>query len=123
MAIGAIAGTFLRYKIASTPVVFETFSVNILVINIIGSFILGVFSILSTSWNLEPKYSLLIATGFCGSLTTMSGFALESVQLLDNHEVSKFILNVIGNVGLSIGALILARNITVMLMRIWENVN
>ena len=52
----------------------------------------------------------------------MSGFALESVQLLDNHEVSKFILNVIGNVGLSIGALILARNITVMLMRIWENV-
>ena len=103
--------------------VFETFPLNILIINVIGSFILGVFSILSISWNLEPKYSLLVATGFCGSLTTMSAFALESVQLLDNHELSKFILNVIGNVGLSIGALILARSITVVLMKMWENVS
>ena len=123
MATGAVVGAFLRYRIASTPMVFETFSLNILIINVIGSFILGVFSILSISWNLQPKYSLLVATGFCGSLTTMSAFALESVQLLDNHELSKFILNVIGNVGLSIGALILARSITVVLMKMWENVS
>ena len=113
--------SFLRYRIASTPIVLETFSLNILVINVIGSFILGVFSILSVSWNLDPKYSLLIATGFCGSLTTMSAFALESVQLLDNQQFSKFILNILANVGLSIGALILARSATVVLMKIWEN--
>lgn len=94
-----------------------------MVINIIGSFILGVFSILSVSWNLEPKYSLLIATGFCGSLTTMSAFALESVQLLDNQQIAKFALNIMGNVGLSIGALILARSITVVLIKMWENVS
>ena len=121
LASGAILGAFLRYRIASTPIVLETFSLNILVINVIGSFILGVFSILSVSWNLDPKYSLLIATGFCGSLTTMSAFALESVQLLDNQQFSKFILNILANVGLSIGALILARSATVVLMKIWEN--
>ena len=121
LASGAILGAFLRYRIASTPIVLETFSLNILVINVIGSFILGVFSILSVSWNLDPKYSLLIATGFCGSLTTMSAFALESVQLLDNQQFSKFILNILANVGLSIEALILARSATVILMKIWEN--
>ena len=123
MAAGAIVGAFLRYRIASTPIVLESFSLNIMVINIIGSFILGVFSILSVSWNLEPKYSLLIATGFCGSLTTMSAFALESVQLLDNQQIAKFALNIMGNVGLSIGALILARSITVVLIKMWENVS
>jgi CrcB protein len=92
-----------------------------MVINIIGSFILGVFSILSVSWNLEPKYSLLIATGFCGSLTTMSAFALESVQLFDNQQIVKFVVNIMGNVGLSIGALILARSITVVILKMWEN--
>ena len=91
-----------------------------MVINIIGSFILGVFSILSVSWILEPKYSLLIATGFCGSLTTMSAFALESVQYIDNQQIIKFVLNVMGNVGLSIGALILARSITVVLTKVWN---
>ena len=121
LASRAILGAFLRYRIASTPIVLEMFSLNILVINVIGSFILGVFSILSVSWNLDPKYSLLIATGFCGSLTTMSAFALESVQLLDNQQFSKFILNILANVGLSIGALILARSATVVLMKIWEN--
>ena len=113
--------SFLRYRIASTPIVLETFSLNILVINVIGSFILRVFSILSVSWNLDPKYSLLIATGFCGSLTTMSAFALGSVQLSDNRQFSKFILNILANVGLSIEALILARSATVIFMKIWEN--
>ena len=121
LASGAILGAFLRYRIASTPIVLETFSLNILVINVIGNFILRVFSILSVSWNLDPKYSLLIATGFCGSLTTMSAFALESVQLLDNQQVAKFILNILANVGLSIAALIIARSVTIILMKIWEN--
>ena len=121
LASGAIAGAFLRYKIASSPIILDTFSLNILIINVIGSFVLGVFSILSVSWNLDPKYSLLIATGFCGSLTTMSAFALESVQLLDNQQVAKFILNILANVGLSIAALIIARSVTIILMKIWEN--
>jgi CrcB protein len=112
LGVGALAGAFLRYKLISSTIVIGTLPVNILIINVIGSFILGVFSILSIFWNLDTKYSLLFAIGFCGSFTTMSSFALESVNLLDNKQFTFFGLNILGNVGLSLGAIVLGRIIT-----------
>jgi CrcB protein len=118
LGVGALAGAFLRYKLVSSTIVMGTLPVNILIINIIGSFILGVFSILSIFWNLDTKYSLLFAIGFCGSFTTMSSFALESVNLLDNKQFTLFGLNVIGNVALSLAAVILGRTVTLGVIRI-----
>ncbi len=106
MAIGAIFGAFLRYKIAESPIVFGGLPLNILIVNVIGSFILGLFSVLSITWNLDPKYSYLIAIGFCGSLTTMSSFALEVNNLIENKQIVLAIINVITNVGLSIFGII-----------------
>jgi CrcB protein len=77
-----------------------------LIVNILGAFILGMFIILSAQWNLDGKYSLLIAIGFCGSFTTMSSLALDSSNLLDNHHYGTLVVNLIANIGLSIGALI-----------------
>ena len=118
LGVGALAGAFLRYKLVSSTIVLGTLPVNILIINVIGSFILGVFSILSIFWNLDTKYSLLFAIGFCGSFTTMSSFALESVNLLDNKQFTLFGLNILGNVGLSLGAIILGRTVTLTVMRL-----
>ena len=118
LAVGALAGAFLRYKIASSPIVFGILPLNVLIINIIGSFILGIFSILFVSLNLDTKYSILLAVGFCGSFTTMSSFALESINLLDNKQFALFALNVIANVGLSLGAIVLGRALSVALIRI-----
>ena len=118
LGVGALAGAFLRYKLASSSIVIATIPANILIINVIGSFILGVFSILSLFWNLDTKYSLLFAIGFCGSFTTMSSFALESVNLLDNKQFTLFGLNILGNVGLSLGAIILGRSLTSTIMKL-----
>lgn len=118
LGVGALAGAFLRYKLVSSTFVIGTLPVNILIINVIGSFILGVFSILSLFWNLDTKYSLLFAIGFCGSFTTMSSFALESVNLLDNKQFTLFLLNILGNVGLSLGAIILGRSLASTIMRL-----
>jgi len=105
LAIGGLGGTFLRYGITKSPILFGALPVNVLIVNIIGSFILGAFAILSQQWNLDEKYALLVAIGFCGGLTTMSSFALESVNLLDNRQYSLIVINVIVNVGLSLGAI------------------
>jgi CrcB protein len=118
LGIGALAGTFLRYKIVSSPIMLGILPVNVLLINIIGSFIIGVFSILSTTFNLDAKYSLFLAVGFCGSFTTMSAFALETINLLDNKQFTLFGLNVFGNVGLSLAAVILGRMFTLGVIRI-----
>jgi CrcB protein len=106
LGIGSVLGAFLRYKLTESPLIFNTLSVNILIVNIAGAFILGVFVVLSQQWHLDSKYSLFAAVGFCGSLTTMSAFALDSSNLLENNQYVSFTINILANVGLSIAALI-----------------
>jgi CrcB protein len=89
-----------------SPTAIYGLPVNVLAVNIIGSFILGLFSILSVSFNLDPQYTLLVAVGFCGSFTTMSSFALETSNLIDAHRFSLMALNIFANVGLSLGAVL-----------------
>jgi len=105
LGIGAILGALLRYKIAESPFVIGGLPFNILIVNVVGSFLLGIFSVLSLTWNLDPKYSFFFAIGFCGSLTTMSSFALEVTNLLDNKQIVLAMVNVFANVGLSILAI------------------
>lgn len=109
LAVGAVIGAFLRYAIVSSPQTIGGIPINVLIVNILGSFILGVFSVLTLTLNIDAKYTLFIATGFCGSFTTMSSFALETSNLIDNNHLNLAILNIIANVGLSLTALISGR--------------
>jgi len=111
LAAGSVIGAFLRYKITESPLLFNTLPLNVLIVNILGAFILGMFVILSQQWNLDGRYSLLAAVGFCGSLTTMSAFALDSTNLLNDHHYGALFVNLVANIGLSIGALIAGKSL------------
>ncbi|MCW4000548.1 MAG: fluoride efflux transporter CrcB [Candidatus Bathyarchaeota archaeon] len=106
LAAGAVVGAFLRYRMVESPVAFYGLPLNVLVVNVLGSFILGVFSVLSVAFNLDAKYTLFAAVGFCGSFTTMSSFALETTNLLESNRLMLMALNILANVGLSLGALV-----------------
>ena len=106
LGMGSVLGAFLRYKLTESPLIFNTLPVNVLIVNIAGAFILGVFVVVSQQWHLDSKYSLFAAVGFCGSLTTMSAFALDSSNLLESNQYISFIVNIFTNIGLSIAALI-----------------
>ncbi len=104
LVVGAVVGAFLRYKIVESPIAIYGLPVNVLAVNVVGSFILGLFSILAVTLNLAPQYSLLVAVGFCGSFTTMSSFALETTNLMEGNQFILMTLNILANVGLSVAA-------------------
>lgn len=117
LALGAVAGAFVRYKLAESPLVLGTLPLNILIINVVGSFVLGVFSVVALLWHLDARYSLFLAVGFCGSLTTMSSFALETTGMLENRQFGNVAINILANVGLSIGAIIGGRSLASAIIR------
>ncbi len=106
IAVGATVGACVRYKMTESQFLFNTLPLNILAVNVAGAFILGMFVVLFHQWNLDARHALVVAVGFCGSLTTMSSLALESVALLDNAQYLTWAIHILANVGLSIGALI-----------------
>ena len=116
LAVGGVMGVFLRYSMTKSQLLLGALPLNVLIVNVVGSFILGSFAVLSQQWNLDEKYALLIAIGFCGGLTTMSSFALESVNLIDNKQYSLVALNIITNVGLSLGAIFGGRALTSVIL-------
>ncbi len=112
LAAGGVIGTFLRFKITASPLLLGSLPMNVLIVNIIGSFIIGIFAVVSQQWNLDAKYAFFVAIGFCGALTTMSSFVLETSNLFDNRQYSIMAINVLTNVGLSLGAVMGGKVIT-----------
>ena len=80
ISIGAVPAALLRWQID------ETFLVNIL-----GCFLLGFISELSIS----IRYKLIFSFGFCGSLTTFSGWSFQLFSLIYKGLYKSFFLNLI----------------------------
>lgn len=111
LLIGGTVGLYLRYRMTAQSATIGPLPVTVLLVNILGSFMLGVFSILAISWSLDAKYALLVAVGFCGSFTTMSSFALDTVNLIDHKQIEAAIINIFANISLSLAAVIAGRTL------------
>ena len=69
------------------------------VVNIVGSFIIGLFLTLSEERFLWPaQLRLLVAVGFLGAFTTFSTLTWETLQMLELHDVATAALNIGGSV-------------------------
>lgn len=87
VVLGASAGTACRLlvnrSLSREGTVGARFPVATLLVNLTGSFILGVLIGLASTPVVGAGHMLALAgTGFCGALTTMSTFSLELVTLL-----------------------------------------
>lgn len=106
---GAIAGVLIRYQVTGDDLFFGNVPISVLIVNIAGSFVLGASSTAVSSFGLDQRYTILIGIGFCGTLTTMSTFAFETVSLLSVGKLLVAGVDVVLNVGLSMLAIVLGR--------------
>jgi CrcB protein len=61
-----------------------------LLINVLGSFVIGLFGALTGSRgpvNVPPDIRVFVMVGLCGGFTTFSAFSLQTLELLQAGEV------------------------------------
>jgi CrcB protein len=98
VGIGGAAGALLRHAVASY-VDAETFPLGTLTVNVLGSLLLA----LVTFAGAGEGTLLLVGVGVCGSFTTFSSFAFETVRLWETGERGWAVLNATANL---VGALL-----------------
>lgn len=110
ISLGAILGANLRYFLSKIITRFSdaAFPYGTLVINFTGSLILGFFLVWTTERVLaNPLWKWLVAIGFCGSYTTFSSYAFETMAYFEQGNWTLFTANVLGNNLLCLGAILL----------------
>jgi CrcB protein len=107
ISVAAILGANLRYVLSRVAAreFGPVFPYGTLLINIVGSFIVGLFVIWTTERVLvDPRWRLLVVVGFCGSFTTFSSYAFESMSYFEQGQWALMLANVLGNNLLCLGA-------------------
>jgi fluoride exporter len=101
LGIGGLLGTFSRYWLSEIVCqkLGPTFPYGTLMVNLIGCFLIGIFSALDKRW-LNPEFNILLMAGFCGAYTTFSAFMLETSNLTEGGEMMKAFLNIVLSLGL-----------------------
>jgi CrcB protein len=103
--IGGGLGALSRYLTSSyiNKIIPLDFPFGTLTVNVLGSFILAFFTILSVEkLALDPNARLFFAVGFLGAFTTFSTFSYETIMLIEDGAYLKAFLNIISNNLLSI---------------------
>ena len=106
ISVAAIVGANLRYLLSrlAAKEFGPAFPYGTLAINIIGSFIVGFFVIWTTERVLvDPRWRLLVVVGFCGSFTTFSSYAFDSMSFFDHGQWGLLLANVLANNLLCLG--------------------
>lgn len=80
------------------------FPLAIITVNVIGSFLMGVFVVLAAHRGLT-HFSPFVMTGLLGGFTTFSAFSLETVTMMERGDYGAAGLYVALSVGLSVAGL------------------
>ena len=93
VAVGGAFGSVGRFWIGGLVAARfgETFPFGTLIINVTGSFLIGIFAAMtSPEGGMDPRSrivaSRLLMTGVCGGYTTFSSFSLQTLQLVQDRQ-------------------------------------
>ena len=106
--LGGGTGSVLRYCVQLAlheRIVPYNFPWATFTVNIVGSFLIGMFYALSARFNLATDIRLLLTTGLCGGFTTFSAFSLDAALLVERHAYGLAAAYVAVSVAVSLAAL------------------
>ena len=110
VALGGALGAVARYGVSGWVhgATGALFPVGTLLVNVIGSFIIGLVLQASTDrFLISPEMRLFLTTGLCGGLTTFSTFSFETLRLLEDQQWAAAGGNTLLNVMLCLAAVYL----------------
>jgi fluoride exporter len=109
--LGGAIGTLLRYLISAlTSSAPHALPWSTIIINILGSFLIGFFGTLTLSngkFPVSENMRLFVMIGICGGFTTFSSFSLQTFELLRHGYIIRAAVNIVGSVALCICAVAL----------------
>ena len=107
--LGGGFGSALRYMVGKLfQNTFETFPIGSLIVNVVGSLLIGFFLGFDLkNGGLSETQTLVLVTGFCGGFTTFSAFAMENQMFLKSGDYIQFISYTLGSIILGIAAIVL----------------
>lgn len=113
-AVGALARVWLEQVLDTTP----SFPLGILAANVLGALVIG--GVLALAERLAPtsgrRLRLLVATGLCGGLTTLSSLALAIAQTADRGAWGSAVLYGALTIAAGLLAVVVGRAATTVLL-------
>jgi CrcB protein len=109
--IGSV-GRYLVYQLLRPH--FSSFPVSTLIINVLGCFLIGVFSgFAEKQAPVHASLVLFLIVGVLGGFTTFSAFGLETMDLIRAQQLTLAVLNILLSLVLGLGAVWIGRWLTV----------
>lgn len=115
VGLGGAAGSILRYLSGwfASKYFQGSFPISTLVINILGSLLIGIFiGVLAKYYPENHPLKFLLIIGFCGGFTTFSSFAVENYNLFQNQQQFTAYIYIIASVILTITAVAIGNYLT-----------
>ena len=109
VAVAGAIGALIRWGLGTAiGERFPQFPWATMMINVTGSFLLGLlFVVLTERTTASPAMRLTLTTGLMGAYTTFSTFSLETFRLLEDGSTTLALANVAGNLVLGLIAVAL----------------
>jgi CrcB protein len=112
VAVGSALGGVARYwmGVAVGRLAGNAFPWGTLLINIIGSFVIGYFGTLTLPDGPRPAGNLVrifVMVGLCGGFTTFSAFSLQTVDLLRTGEEMRALAYIVASVAFCLAGTVL----------------
>lgn len=106
IALGAAVGAPARYLTdrALQARHDSVFPWGTFIVNVTGSFLLGVVAAVAGGGDVDPAVVAAAGTGFCGALTTYSTFSYETLRLVDHGARLEAAVNVVAGIVAGLGA-------------------